>query len=117
MEDIPTPDEINRVTLYLQSQAAEAQETIIAAKQAAADQAQAAATDLVQNNNVVGVSIERRAFDDETIPWQKKGDITSIRLDFEDGAQTLVQVGEAGDSLELSMTPGNTASAPQASAG
>jgi hypothetical protein len=67
--NIPTPDEITRVTEYLQTQAAEAQETIIAAKKASAETAQQTANSLVQNNDVVGVAINRRAWDDETIPW------------------------------------------------
>lgn len=103
---IPTPEEITRVTAYLQTQAAEAQEALIAAKHTAADSAQQVANDLVQSNGVIGVAIERRDWEDEAIPWEKRGDIISIRLDFSDGAQATVQVGENGDSLDLLLTPG-----------
>jgi hypothetical protein len=103
--NIPTPDEITRVTEYLQTQAAEAQETIIAAKKASAETAQQAANNLVQNNDVVGVAINRRAWDDETIHWEKRGDIESIRLDFADGTQATLSVGSEGDYLDLLITP------------
>lgn len=101
--EIPTPEEITRVTAYLQMQAGAAQETIIAAKQAGAKIAEKAANDLVVQNDVSGVTITRKPWDDTKIPWQTRGDIISIRLDFTDGQQALVTVAEDSDSLNLSI--------------
>jgi aconitase B len=104
-QDIPSPDEINRVTNYLQDQAGAAKEALIAAKQAQAEIAKSAADALVAENDVVGVVISRRSWTDQNIPWQKRGDITTIRLDFADGQQAIVSVGQDGDALDLQIVP------------
>ena len=106
--EIPTPEEIERVTAYLQASASSAQEAIVASKRQAAEIAQQTANDLVAQADVSGVSINRLPWDDTSIDWRKRGDITSIRLDFADGTQCLVSVNQDGDALELSITPGTS---------
>ena len=102
-QDIPSPEEIERVTAYLQIQATTAQETLVADKQAQAEQQDGGASDLIINGKVSGIDFQRRPWDDETIAWQKRGDITGIRLDFTNGAQANVGINDAGDALTLGI--------------
>lgn len=110
--DIPTPEEITRVTTYLQEQVAVAQETLLAAKRAQAEAQDAGTSDLIINGKVSGLDFERRPWDASNIPWQKRGDITGIRLDFTDGTQATVGVNKDGDGLEVSIVMPPTPPSP-----
>jgi len=104
---IPTPEEIARVTSYLQAQSEAAQAALLAEKRALAEQQAAGAGNLIMNGTVIGADFIRRGWDDDSVPWNKRGDIYEIRLDLDDGSQVFLGINDDGDALTLDINLGS----------
>lgn len=114
-QTIPTPEEIGRVTAYLQRQSQEAIDALIAAKREKAQADDIEAATLVLTGHTTGADFERRPWDDLDIPWHKRGDIVRVRLDFSDGSQAFVAVAETGDALDVTIQRPESPETPPAS--
>jgi hypothetical protein len=97
--EIPTPEEISRVTAYIQNQSQAAQDEILSRKRTENEAAEAHVRELITSGGLSGLEITRNAWDDTSLPWQRRGDITVVRMDFVDGTQLFVSPSSDGESL------------------